>query len=194
MTIDYYNNHADEFIQNTVDVDMSSFYQKFLSYIPTDGSILDAGCGSGRDIKYFLEQGYQVDAYDASETLATKASLYTGIEVLTDTFQSFEPQRNYDGIWACASLLHVPNEELLSVLQRLLCQLKPNGILYFSMKYGHGSHHRNGRMFTDLNEQGLKELLETISTATGLAVWTTEDKRPDRDEKWLNAIVQHDIY
>lgn len=191
MSIDYYNNNAEEFITNTINVDMSSFYKLFLSLIPDGGSLLDAGCGSGRDAKYFLEQGYQVDAYDASEAMAGHAAELTGLQIPVATFDSFEPPYPYDGIWACASLLHVPKDEFQSTFDRLLSQLKPKGVLYLSMKYGHDQHSRHGRTFTDLDEIGLEDLLNNSGEAAPVAIWVSEDKRPDRTEQWLNAIVRY---
>ncbi|WP_338040958.1 hypothetical protein [Marinomonas algicola] len=66
----YYNMYAEDFAENTLSVDMSALYQCFLPLIPLQGHILDAGCGSGRDAKYFQSLGYEVSAFDASSELA----------------------------------------------------------------------------------------------------------------------------
>ena len=191
MNIDYYNENADEFIANTINVDMSSIHKRFLSLIPEGGYILDAGCGSGRDTKIFLEKGYQVDAYDPSPVLALKATQYTGIDVYVDNFEDFEPDQPYDGIWACASLLHEPRESLPLTFKHLLKQLKPSGVLYLSMVYGHGEHERNGRIYTDLDEAGIDALIASDEQISPVAIWISEDKRPNRNEQWLNAIVRY---
>lgn len=105
-TLGYYDNHADEFYKNTVDVEFAIMQKHFLSKLKSGSYILDFGCGSGRDTKYFLEQGYLVDAIDGSIELCRLASEYTGIKVKNMFFQELAEVDKYDGIWACSSILH----------------------------------------------------------------------------------------
>jgi hypothetical protein len=98
----------------------------------------------------------------------------------------------FDGIWACASLLHVPMRELPEVLGRLTLALKPGGVLYLSFKYGHGERHREGRHFTDLDEAGLLTLLGAVPGLLLRERWITADQRPERHgEQWLNAVARY---
>lgn len=190
MTLEYYQHHADDFFNSTVNVDMGSLYTPFLERIPQGGWILDAGCGSGRDCKAFLQQGYQVEAFDATAEMAKLASQHTGLSVKQMTFSDVDAVSRYDGIWCCASLLHVSTADLPDAMAKLARALKPGGIWYVSFKYGDGERVKNGRRFTDLNEQGLNTLLAGLAGITLVGHWITEDKRPDRSEMWLNALLQ----
>ena len=187
-TIDYYNKYAEEFIALTFDVDMESLYQPFLAELPEGARILDVGCGSGRDTLAFKDKGYQVEAIDYSAELVKKAKELTGIEVRQQSFYELNESEKYDGIWACASLLHCDRDFLPEVMGHIFKALKPNGVCYMSFKYGKTDREKDGRSFTDLNEQQAQELLKQIDQALLLQQWITIDKRPDRDEEWLNVL------
>tara|TARA_R110000737_G_scaffold67694_1_gene95691 strand:- start:2050 stop:2619 length:570 start_codon:yes stop_codon:yes gene_type:complete len=186
MTINYYQQNADEFFNGTINVDMSNIYQHFTKDLPAGSLILDAGCGSGRDSKAFLCMGYKVDAFDASLEMVKRASKYTVLDVKHAAFNDVTAIDKYDAIWCCASLLHVPEDDLPSTLATAL---KPNGIWYVSFKYGDSQREKDGRSFTDINEQRLTELVSSLSNIDISSTWITEDDRPDRNEKWLNAIL-----
>lgn len=115
-TIDYYNRNVQDFVDRTVSVDFTRIQKVFLELLPRDARILDFGCGSGRDTKYFLDCGYQVDAMDGSIELCRAASEYTGIHVKRILFQELDEVEKYDGIWACASILHVKKTELPDII------------------------------------------------------------------------------
>lgn len=187
-TTEYYNQHVDEFIQTTLYVDMQSLYQPFLAELDKNARILDLGCGSGRDILAFKQKGYKVDAIDYSEELVKKATELTGIQVRYQSFYEIDEHEIYDGIWACASLLHCERAELSKVVKNLVNALKPNGIIYMSFKYGDLDWEKDGRTFTDLNEQQAEELLKKFDNVALIQQWITLDKRPERQEKWLNLI------
>ena len=190
-SISYYEDNAQAFIDDTLDVDLSPLYTRFLAHVAVSGQILDAGCGSGRDARWFLSQGYRVEAFDASPTLAGLAEAYCGVPVAVLRFQDIDWHAHFDGIWACASLLHVPMAELPEVMQRLSAALKPGGVLYASFKYGRGEREHNGRRFTDLDEAGLTALLRSMPALAELETWTTTDQRPARaDERWLNTLLE----
>ncbi|HRW67863.1 MAG TPA: class I SAM-dependent methyltransferase [Candidatus Competibacter sp.] len=190
-SIAYYETYAQAFFEDTVALDLTPLYEPFLARIPAGGAILDAGCGSGRDARAFLERGYSVTAFDASPTLARLAATHTGLPVHVQRVQDLDQRRRFDGIWACASLLHVPSCELPDVLRRLAAALKPGGILYASFKYGQGERERGGRRFTDLDEAGLAALLQVAPYFTVLETWMTADRRPERAaERWLNSVLR----
>ena len=189
-TIDYYNKHAEEFTTSTFEVDMKSLYQPFLAELPEGARILDVGCGSGRDTLAFKNKGYQVDAIDYSEELVKKASRLTGIPIKLKSFYEVDDYEAYDGIWACASLLHCERNHLKEVIGKLVSALKPNGVLYMSFKYGNGDREKDGRKFTDLDEVQAQALLEQFDNVQQIQQWITVDKRPDRQEKWLNLLLR----
>ena len=187
-TIDYYNKHAEEFTASTFEVDMESLYQPFLAELPEGARILDVGCGSGRDTLAFKNKGYQVDAIDYSEELVKKATQLTGIPVRLQSFYEIDADQAYDGIWACASLLHCERTRLKEVIGKLVSALKPNGVLYMSFKYGDSDREKDGRQFTDLNEEQAEALRKQFNHVQQIKQWVTIDQRPERQEKWLNLI------
>lgn len=189
MTIQFYQDNADNFFEGTVNVDMSNIYQHFTKNLNESALILDAGCGSGRDTKAFLDMGYSVEAFDASSELVSRASEYTGIKVKLALFDDVDSVGKYEAIWCCASLLHVPEAELPGTFSKLADALKPNGTWYVSFKYGDTQREKDGRSFTDINEERLTDLVANLSNIDINSTWITEDNRPDRDEKWLNAIL-----
>ena len=190
-TINYYNLNAKNFIENTQNADMHLTQDKFLQLLPESASILDFGCGSGRDTKYFLEKGYQVVATDGSAELCRLASSFTGIKVKEMLFQELDEIGVYDGIWACSSILHLPKQELLPVIRKMCIALKDNGVIYTSFKYSNFEGERNGRYFTDFTEDTFREFIKVIPELMIEDQWITLDVRPGRgEEKWLNLILQ----
>ena len=188
-TLDYYNQHADEFCAGTVHADMSSLYGPFERLLPAGGHVLDAGCGSGRDSLHFLRAGYQVTAFDGSSELAARASRLTGLPVRCMTFDQVSEVGAYDGIWACSSLLHLSPAELRATLPRLVSALRPGGVFYASFKYGTFCGERNGRHFTDLTEDSLVRIFCADGSLRPLDLRVTHDVRPGREsEPWLNAL------
>lgn len=190
-TIDYYNANAQAFCESTADVEFVVLQDRFLSLLPAGGSILDFGCGSGRDAKYFLSRGFAVEATDGSVELCKRASKLTGIAVRHELFQNLADVARYDGIWACSSILHLSSRELLSVFSKMRTALKPDGIIYTSFKHGTFEGERNGRYFTDFTEKSFRSLIASVEGLVVGNVWITGDVRPGReDERWLNLILR----
>ncbi len=153
--------------------------------------ILDLGCGSGRDSKAFLEMGFDVTAVDGSKELARMASAYMNHPVICATFQEYEPEGMFDGIWACSSLLHLSRDDIGQVFQRYAKVLKPGGCFYASFKYGTESGMRHGRFFTDLDEELFDRILKEIPELEIAKTYITTDVRPGRgSEKWLNVFLR----
>ena len=135
-TIEYYEKNASKFVEGTVGVEFTGIQDRFLECLPRKSRVLDFGCGSGRDTKYFLEKGYQVDAMDGSLELCKLASEYAGVQVEHKLFQELDAQEYYDGIWACSSILHLDKAALEDVFRLMVRALKSEGVLYTSFKYG----------------------------------------------------------
>lgn len=190
QTLDYYDINALEFFASTFKVDMESLYQAFLRYLPDHAFILDLGCGSGRDTLAFKNKGYQVSATDYSKELVDKARCLTGIDVRFESFYELFEQDQYDGIWACASLLHCERKRLHEVMEKILKALKVNGICYMSFKYGEGDCYKDGRQFTNMDESQAQSLLKKFDNILLLQQWITIDKRLDHNEDWLNIVFQ----
>ena len=161
-TINYYNQNAASFASGTQDADMEELRRKFADKLRAESFILDFGCGSGRDTRAFLSDGFRVEALDGSEELCRIAEQYCGIPVRQMHFQDFSEKNRYDGIWACASILHLSMEELEAVFLKMADALRFHGIIYASFKYGEFEGERNGRYFTDMTERRLEELLKSV--------------------------------
>lgn len=190
-TLDYYNQNAEAFAAGTVAVDFRQNQDKFLGRLQAGDYVLDFGCGSGRDTKYFLEVGMKVDATDGSEELCKIASEYTGIKVKQMLFQELNEYEKYDGIWACSSILHLSKEELKQVLMKIATALKAKGILYTAFKFGDYEGERNGRYFTDFTIDSFTDFIQDVEHLKLIEYWITGDVRPGRgEEKWLNLILQ----
>lgn len=190
-TLQYYNQHAKAYVDSTRDVEFSQTQERFLQYLEPGAWILDFGCGSGRDTKYFRNRGFQVEAVDGSAEFVRIASEYTGINVRRMLFQDLDEVEHYDGIWACSSILHLPCAELEVVLGKMARALRRRGIVYTSFKYGTEEGERSGRYFTNMTEAKMAGLLERIPVYDVEEMWVTFDVRPGRgDERWLNMILR----
>ena len=187
---DYYDLNAAAFVEQTLNVDMSESYRKFLALLPAGGSILDAGSGSGRDAAYFISQGYQVEAFDASAEMVAATQFNAGIPAILMSFEEFAWDHQFDGIWACASLLHVKRIMLPVVLQRIAETLRDGGAMYASFKLGSDERNKAGRFFNDMDEALLADVLDKVSDLSLYRVWISSDVRPDRSsELWLNCLL-----
>ena len=187
-TLDYYNENAEQFAENTFNADMSSVYKEFLAFLEPDAKILDLGCGSGRDSLAFKKLGYDVTAVDGSESICKVAREKTGIEVHCLRFDELFYQNEFDGIWACASLLHVEKDSMRSILNKVATALKEKGILYVSYKYGNSEREDNGKHYSDYTEEDIEQLFK----GTGLEAiqyWKSGDQLK-REAVWLNVLAK----
>ena len=192
-TIEYYNRNAEAFIAGTLHANMSENRNRFLCHVKPGGKILDAGCGSGRDSLAFVQAGFLVDAFDASEEICRLASEILGFVVECKRFEELTGDSEYDGIWACASLLHVREKDLPDVLNRLKRLLKPDGILYASFKEGNSEREKDGRFFHDMTEDACRKLFLDAGMDV-LELFRSQDVREERPgEYWVNIIGKKGI-
>ena len=190
-TLEYYRKNAESFKAGTQKIDFSKTLKMFLKYLPGKAKILDFGCGVGRDTKYFLEKGYQVEATDGSPEMCHIASEYTGVPIKQMYFEELSVTEEYDGIWACSSILHLPKKELTDVIRKMIVALKPDGTIYTSFKYGTFEGERGDRYFTDFTEESFEQYLKQFTELNLTEYWVTADIRPGREkEKWLNVILK----
>ena len=194
-TLDYYQRNAKDFFSQTINVDMQNVYQPFLEYLPKGKqAILDVGCGSGRDSVFFANQGFEVVAIDGSQNvidLAKQTDTRIDWQCLRfDEIAKQNWQNQFTGIWACASLLHVPFDDLSKILNDLLSCLRPTGILYASFKYGNRERKKEGRFFCDINEQRWQLIEEQLDSAKALKLWQTVDNRMDKRDIWWNVLLK----
>lgn len=190
-TLEYYEQNAEAFERDTAGISMEHLYKPFLELIPHAGRILDAGCGPGRDSKAFLDLGYQVEAFDASARMVELAEGKIGHRPLLMRFEDVEFESLFDGVWASASLLHVPRASLADAVFRLLRAARSGGVLYMSFKWGTGERVEAGRLFVDFTEDALGIFLRSLGDLDVLQLWRTGDGRPGREQQqWVNGLVR----
>ena len=190
MSFKYYDNNPDKFYEDTVHVDMGEFYQAFLPLVRAGGKILDVGCGSGRDLQKFKNLGYELVGIDASNEMVKKAKALSGVEVLNLKFSEITWDNEFDGLWASASLLHVPISEIPNTLKLLWKSLKKSSPFFMSFKYGEISYIKNERHFQNYTEVTIEPILDNLEDHKIEKIWTTADKRLNRKgENWLNLIL-----
>jgi SAM-dependent methyltransferase len=146
-TLDYYNGRAEDFWQGTRDHDVSQNIAALLHYIEGEPpfTILDFGCGPGRDLKVFAERGHIAIGLEGAAPFAAMACEHSGCEVWQQDFLKLDlPQNRFDGVFANASLFHVPSQELPRVLLELRATLKPGGVLFSSIPRGTNEEGWNG--------------------------------------------------
>lgn len=191
----FYDSSANAFIATTCDVDMSAARGRFLAAVPSrpDGParILDAGSGSGRDARAFRVLGYDVKSFDASPAMVAATQAHAAVETRLMRFENFAWEHSFEGIWACASLLHVAEADLPGVVGRLAAHLVSGGALYLSFKHGTGARMKDGRHFTDMTAESLAALLDVCGGFIEPDIWKSRDCRPDRaSEVWVNSVVR----
>ena len=190
-SVDYYNENAAAFIDASISADVSELYEPFERRLSLGCKILDLGCGSGRDSRYFVGKGYDVIAIDPSEAMCKQTKSIAQIPVFQMRAEELQFNDEFDGVWACASLLHVPKDTQLDTLRRIGNALKRGGICYCSWKYGNSERSVEGRHFTDFTVETFRDLLKKATMFEEVEVWTTHDVRKDRqDQKWLNALMR----
>lgn len=188
-SIRYYDDNAEKYFETTKGFDLKVLYDLFLPHIPKGGKILDLGCGGGRDSKYFLEKGYEVTAVDGSPKLSALASQYVGIAVQTMHFQDLDFDETFDGIWASASLLHVPASQIKDVLKRVYRALRVGGTLYVSFRHGEEECDEGDRYFNDQTEESLRKLLETAGPMESLHMSIPDILKSRRGFKFVVSVT-----
>jgi cyclopropane fatty-acyl-phospholipid synthase-like methyltransferase len=190
MTLEYYNQNALTYATETQHLDMQAVYERFIGLLSPGATLLDLGCGSGRDAKYFKEQGMDVTAVDGSAELAALAEKYLDQPVLVQDFLELALPKNYEAIWACASLLHLPKTELPHVLQTLHAHLSQGSVFYASFKGDKqpDGPDAKGRYFAYYDAKTLQSLF----VSAGFVIkecWTEEKPLRDHLQIWHNIIV-----
>lgn len=192
-TIDFYNKNVENYYARTIDIDMSDLYDFFLRHIPKKGHILDAGCGVGRDTKHFLSLGYQVTSIDASEAMVELSSKISGQRSYQMRFQDLAFSNSFDGIWASASLLHVPKKQMHQVFSRFITALKVGGVWYLSFKVGEGERvHSDGRTYTDFSEKSFRDFISSFDRCIDVINILSDQpsKAGSTLEAWLSILIR----
>lgn len=188
---DYYEINAKRYAEETFSADMSEQYGRFLPLLREQARILDVGSGSGRDACYFQDQGYKVTALEPSKNLCMEIRKVFSGEIICSDIQSYQPEERYDGIWACASFLHLQEKEVLCFFERLDLYLKNNGIIYLSGKNGIPTGEAaDGRYFLEFTEDLLEKILAVNDRVRIEELWYTEDVSGRKGFRWMNVILK----
>ena len=191
-TIEYYNKNADAYFEMTSKAKMFASCDRFLLYLENNSTILDFGCGSGRDTKYFMEKGFNVHGIDGSIEMCKRAKENSGcLNIECVDFLSFDRKEMYDGIFACASLLHLNVDELCVVFHKLIDACFNHGVIYASFKYGDFEGYRDERYYTDMNETKMLDLIYEYEDLSIEDMWVSKDVIGGREgTSWLNVILR----
>jgi len=193
VSAEYYEENHREFVASTLHVDMKELYEPFCELLPKGAKILDAGCGSGRDTQFFMNEGYKLVAIDASSKMVSATKELTGVDCRHMSFENLKLENDFDAIWACASLLHVRRESLTSVLNKFADILLPSGLIYASFKLGTEERQVGLRYFNDMTPETFEVALVNVPGLKLDKTWVTADARPKREhEKWLNCILSRE--
>jgi SAM-dependent methyltransferase len=186
----YYEKHAAEYFERTVSANMSHLYERFLPALPVGGRILDVGCGSGRDLRAFTERGFHAIGIDASRALVEIAKSYSGAHCYVGRIEEIDYEKGFDGIWACASLVHFPRQMLLGVLRRLNRTLVPMGVMFASVQEGKDERTGgDGRFFTFYRRSEFVGVIHEAGFKV-LDAWKSEDALPRRRQaRWINVLA-----
>lgn len=191
ISSNYYDTHAEEYFNQTRNVDMTNAYTRFIQRLPKNASIIDLGAGSGRDLLFFRNNGFYIEGIDSSEQLCELARYFSNCNVKCCSIQAWYPKEKYTGIWANASLLHLTEQELLLFWKRVPDILIENGLIYFSMKKGIMTGFDNmGRYFTDFSDRLEVAMFELVPNMVVVDSWESMDQLQRTDFKWVNYICQ----
>jgi SAM-dependent methyltransferase len=190
-TIAWYGQNAKSYVEQTQAIDLECLYAPFLESLPKGAHILDAGCGSGRDTAEFISRGYKVTAIDACAELAKVASERAGIPVEVMRFQDMGFAQAFDGVWTCASLLHVPRSEIDDVIERIILALHEGGIWFMSVMIGDAETWERGRLYNKYTQTSLRDVLSRHPSLEIVRLWETDDVRLHRPEvRWVNVLAR----
>ena len=191
LTLDYYNGRAENFWQGTRDHDVSHNIAALLQYIEGKPpfTILDFGCGPGRDLKAFAERGHIAIGLEGAAPFAAMAREHSGCEVWQQDFLKLDlPANRFDGVFANASLFHVPSQELPRVLLELRASLKPGGVLFSSIPRGANEEGwNNGRYGAYHDLEAWRRFLSSAGFAE-LTHYYRPAGLPREQQPWLASV------
>ncbi len=191
-TLAYYQDNAREYIQETIDLEFTGqIRQRFLELLAPDSLVLDLGCGSGRDSRFFLEAGHRIVAVDPVDAIAESATEYLGQPVRVQKAEELEETNTYDGIWACASLLHIPRSRIEATFTIICKALKPGGIWYMSFKRGETEYQdHKQRFFNNYTIPLMEQVLRQYPQLSIIDIYESPSLLRGKVQPWLNILLK----
>ena len=185
--MDYYQKNSSEYINKTKDADLSKERDELLKMLPKKCKILDIGFGSGRDSLAFKELGYDVISIDSCNEFCEYGKSL-GLNVMNINVKDITFNNEFDGIWACASLLHIEYNELANVFNKIRIAMKDDAAFYCSFKYGDFEGVKDERYYTDMTLEKIQAVLINTNLRI-IKYWLKEDSL-NRDNKWISFLLK----
>ena len=185
-TMGFYDGDPEGYARSTLGCDVTSIRRRFTGMLRPGSRVLDLGCGSGRDTAALREEGFDVVPVDGSEGMCRVASSFTGSEVRHLDIMDLDYVSEFDGVWACASLLHLRPEQLDGAMGLIRRSLRDGGMLFLSFKSGCFRGVRDGRWYTDLTSEDVASL----AGRTGFEVADIWGSTDPRGTQWVNAVLR----
>ena len=189
-TLEFYDADPEGYFDRTFHRNVSSSVERFVSHLPAGARILDLGCGSGRDTLRFWDMGFDVLPADGSEGMRRVAKERLGIDIVPMRFDELPWIDEFDGVWSCSSLLHVPSADLPHVFSLVRRALRDGGMFFCSFKRGDFEGERDGRRYTDMTSDSLRRLL----TSSGFAASDIWEEVGSDGTAWVNSISVRQRY
>lgn len=191
-TLRFYEENALDYSRSTSSRSMDDSLVPFSKLVAPGGSVIDLGCGSGRDLVSFLRQGFRPVGLDLSRNLAAIAAQISDCPVVIGDLSSTPfADSSFDAAWASASLLHLRLDELPLALLEVARIVRPFGVFFSSVKAGHGSSRdADGRLFTYYGENEWRVRLEEAGfSVLYLRIAAQDSSRRDND-KWISCVAR----
>jgi SAM-dependent methyltransferase len=162
---DYYEIHAGDYHDKTFAADSSIFLSPFIQFLPPLPRILDIGCGSGRDLLWLKQRGFETTGFERSASLAKLARSNTGCPVIKGDLETFDfSTGSWNAVILVGSLVHIPHDRFLSTIHKILAGFSSPCVLLLTLKEGDGiSHHADGRAFYLWNDEVLREIFASLN-------------------------------
>lgn len=187
---DYYQTHFLDYHAQTFHIDPSSFLEPLAKYLKPGDRILDVGCGSGRDLLWFKNRGFNPTGLERSDGLAQLARDHSGCSVITADFETFDfSTLQVDAVLLAGSLVHVPHEKLAGVLARIIQALRPDGVVLVTLKEGKGVKTLpEGRVFYLWDDNDLQALF--VNFGFTRVDFSRQISKIRKDDVWLGYVLQ----
>jgi SAM-dependent methyltransferase len=183
-----------EYYKQTAFIDLADIYREFRRCIPRGALVLDAGCGVGRDTRYFIKRGYRVVSFDAAREMVKLCRQYPFAYCIRRFFDEITFVEEFDAVWACASLIHLSYPKLKEAIFNLFSAVKPGGIIYFSLKMKNGDEKLSevvtGRRFYYYSLEEVSEIVEKGLALEPIRIWTNQSRKESDPTEWTNFLYR----